>query len=317
MLKNNLNKFLLILFLIAGVYPLAYGFFHQDNGIFSQWDNIKPNLEIKSALRTTSEIWPRVRDQLDISAPKSKPAMQKQLKKLSNSPDHVQEIMENASPYLFFILEEVEKRGMPSEIALIPMIESTFDPHAVSNKGAVGLWQIMPGTGKILGLKRNDWSDDRKDIYESTRAALDHLEYLHKRFNGNWLHALAAYNSGEVPVLKAIKKNKSAKKPTDFWSLSLPKQTTDYVPKILAVAAVIQSPKTYGIELPKIPNKPVFKRIETSKPITISHAAKLAKVPETRLKELNPGLKKKSMNPKGPYRIVVPIQRAKMFEDKV
>ncbi|HRE30761.1 MAG TPA: transglycosylase SLT domain-containing protein [Candidatus Berkiella sp.] len=259
------------------------------------------------------EIWSRVRDQFHLNAPTSMPSMQKQIRKLTRSQGYINELANNASPYLYYILEEVEKRGMPSEIALLPMIESTFNPHAASNKGAAGLWQLMPSLGRLYGLKQNAWYDGRKDIYESTKVALDHLEYLHKRFNGNWLLALAAYNSGETKVMTAIRINRMASKGTDFWSLKLPKETSEFVPKLLALAALIKAPKQYGVSLPSIPNKQVFTRINTGRAMDISHAAKLVDVSENQLRKLNPGLHKRSMNPQGPFNLVVPVKGAKQF----
>lgn len=261
----------------------------------------------------STEIWSRVRGQFHLSAPTSMPSMQKQIRKLTRSQDYINELANNASPYLYYILEEVEKRGMPSEIALLPMIESTFNPHAASHAGAAGLWQLMPSLGRLYGLKQNAWYDGRKDIYESTKVALDHLEYLHKRFNGNWLLALAAYNSGETKVMTAIRINRMQSKGTDFWSLKLPRETTEFVPKLLALAALIKAPKQYGVSLPSIPNKPVFTRVNTGKALEISHAAKLVDVSETQLRKLNPGLHKRAMNPNGPFNLVVPVKGAKQF----
>jgi len=262
---------------------------------------------------SSAEIWTRVRNQFHLQAPTSMPSLQKQIRKLARSQEYINELANNASPYLYFILEEVEKRGMPSEIALLPMIESTFNPHARSHVGAAGLWQLMPSLGRLYGLKQNAYYDGRKDIYESTKVALDHLEYLHKKFNGNWLLALAAYNSGETKVMTAIRINRMQSKSTDFWSLKLPRETTEFVPKLLALATLIKSPKQYGVSLPSIPNKQVFTRINTGRAMDIAHAAKLVDVSETQLRKLNPGLHKRSMNPNGPFNLVVPVKSAKQF----
>jgi len=280
---------------------------------FTQLGTAKNYKSAPFAQNSSAEIWSRVRDQFHLNAPTSMPSMQKQIRKLTRSQNYVNELAQNASPYLYFILEEVEKRGMPSEIALLPMIESTFNPHAASHMGAAGLWQLMPSLGRLHGLKQNAYYDGRKDIYESTKVALDHLEYLHKRFNGNWLLALAAYNSGETKVMTAIKINRMQSKGTDFWSLKLPKETTEFVPKLLALAALIKSPKQYGVSLPAIANRPVFTRINTGHAMDIAHAAKLIDVSETQLRKLNPGLHKRSMNPNGPFNLVVPVKGANQF----
>lgn len=294
--------------LLCAILTLHMGMSHA----FAQFGAAK---SYKSSLSesASTEIWGRVREQFHLNAPTSMPSMQKQIRKLTRSQEYINELAQNASPYLYFILEEVEKRGMPSEIALLPMIESTYNPHAASHVGAAGLWQLMPALGRLHGLKQNSYYDGRKDIYESTKVALDHLEYLHKKFNGNWLLALAAYNSGETRVMSAIRINRMQSKGTDFWSLKLPKETSEFVPKLLALAALIKSPKQYGVSLPSIPNRQVFTRINTGRAMDIAHAAKLVDVSETQLRKLNPGLHKRHMNPNGPFNLVVPVKGAKQF----
>lgn len=294
--------------------PQITSTFHsaQTNNIFT-WKKTK-KVSPLPARQSNGEIWGRVRNHLNLNLSKPSPLYQQHLRSFARSQDYINKVIRNASPYFFFILEEVEKRGMPSEIALLPIIESDFDPHCISSKGAAGLWQIMP---RMHGLKQNAWYDGRKDVYESTKVALDHLVYLHKRFNGNWLLALAAYNSGEGRVQKAIKKNRNAKKPTDFWSLKLPKETTHFVPKLLALAKIVKSPKEYGITLPSIPNAPVFTRINTGKAIDIAHAAKLVDMSESQLRKLNPGMHKKGMNPSGPFHLLVPVNQANIFKQKI
>ena len=262
------------------------------------------------------EIWGRVRDRLKLKAPASTPLLKRHIHSLSQHQDYFNKVVSNATPFLYFILEEVEKRGMPAEIALLPIIESDYNPHDVSNKGASGIWQLMPQLGRLHGLKQNSWYDGRRDVYESTRVALNHLEYLHKKFDGNWYLALAAYNAGEVRVLKAMKQNRSAKKGTDYWSLKLPKETTHFVPKLIALATIIKTPQKYGVNLQTIPNRPVFARIQTHKAIDIAHAAKLAQTSEKHLRKLNPGLKKTS-SPQGPIHLLVPIHQAEGFKRKM
>lgn len=273
--------------------------------LFSYWFQSKNDA---TTVVKQGEIWSRVRSRLHIRAPSTAPLYQRHIREYVRSPVYINKLVNNSSPYLYYILGEVEKRGMPSEIALLPMIESDFNPFTQSHKGALGLWQIMPALGRLYGLKQNAHYDGRRDIYESTKVALDHLEYLHKKFGGNWLLALAAYNSGESRVLNAIKKNKAAKKPTDFWSLPLPQETKHYVPKLLALASIVKSPKQYGVVLPAIPNQPVFTRIDAKQPMNIANAAKMVDLSETQMRKLNPGFKK-TANPSGPFKLVVPIQR--------
>lgn len=262
--------------------------------------------------KSTSEIWGRLRTRLDLSAGKNSPLYQKHLRNYARSQDYINKVVRNASPYLYYILEEVEKRGMPSEIALLPIIESDYNPHTLSNKGALGLWQLMPSLGHLHGLKQNSSYDGRKDIYESTKVALDHLAHLHKKFDGNWLLAIAAYNCGEGALSKAISRNRRAKKSTDFWSLPLPTETKHFVPKLLALATIIKSPSNYGVVLPSIPNQAVITRVKMSKPIDIQHAAKIVDVSETQLRRLNPG--HKSSASKVSMHLVVPVQKASLVK---
>jgi membrane-bound lytic murein transglycosylase D len=282
----------------------------QTRGIFSdlQWVN--------SAI-PSSEIWSRVRNRFHINAPTSTALLHRHVRLLARDQSYINELVNNASPYLFYVVNEVEKRGMPAEIALLPMIESEFNPHCKSNKGASGLWQIMPTLGRIHGLKQNSQYDGRRDVYESTKVALDHLQYLHKKFNGNWPLALAAYNAGETKVMNAMKKNRSANKSTDYWSLKLPKETTHFVPKLLAVSTIIKSPQRYGVKLPAIQDKPVFTRVHTPQALNIAHAAKMADVPEKQLRKLNPGLNKKADSTPGPINLVVPIHGVQGIKNKV
>jgi membrane-bound lytic murein transglycosylase D len=175
----------------------------------------------------------------------------------------------------------------------------------------------MPTLGRIHGLKQNSQYDGRRDVYESTKVALDHLQYLHKKFNGNWPLALAAYNAGETKVMNAMKKNRSANKSTDYWSLKLPKETTHFVPKLLAVSTIIKSPQRYGVKLPAIQDKPVFTRVHTPQALNIAHAAKMADVPEKQLRKLNPGLNKKADSTPGPINLVVPIHGVQGIKNKV
>lgn len=323
--KNTLRMvFFSLIIGLVGFCPFAHGISQSEFLSLSlgQQHSLIPVFNYSKFAKSTlsfnkGEIWDRLRKRFKLPVSKNHPTFKYQLKKISKSKAYVNELVTNASPYLFYILEEVEKRGMPSEIALLPMIESTFNPHARSSKGAAGLWQLMPGTGRIYGLKQNSWYDGRIDIVESTQAALDYLEYLHERFDGNWSLALAAYNSGEGKVERAINKNKARRKPTDFWSLSLPQQTSNFVPKLLAIATIIKTPEQYGVALPTIPNKPVFEQIDTGKPIDIAQAAQIADVPVKQIQKLNPGLHKKAMSPNGPYKLVVPAKSAAAIKQKV
>jgi len=188
------------------------------------------------------DVWQRIRAQLSF-ANSSHPAVQKRIAWYLTHPNYMDEISRRAKPYLYHIVSEVEKRGLPIELALMPLIESDFDASAYSHKHASGLWQLTPAIAKYFNVQISPWYDGRQDVIDSTRAALDFMEYLHKRFDGNWYHVIAAYNVGEGRVKRAIRNNKKQGKPTDFFSLKLPKQTSQYVPKLLAAAQLLKSNK--------------------------------------------------------------------------
>jgi membrane-bound lytic murein transglycosylase D len=217
--------------------------------------------------------------------------------------------------YLYHIVGELETRGMPAELALLPIVESAFDPFAYSHGRAAGLWQIIPGTGKRLGLAQNWWFDGRRDVLESTRAALDYLEDLHRQFDGDWLLAVAGYNSGEGNVARALKKAAAAGKPQDFWGIKnyLPPETRTYVPRLLAIAELVGDPAAFGITLPELKNEARFAVVETGGQIDMTLAAELAGMETDALYALNPGVNRWATDPDGPHRLLLPMQRAPEF----
>ncbi|MGL5293334.1 MAG: transglycosylase SLT domain-containing protein [Aeromonas sp.] len=232
---------------------------------------------------------------------------------ISNS-EHLMTIANRAQPYLYLMVEEIERRQLPMELIAVPMIESMFNPHARSNRNAVGMWQFMPATGKQFELRRDKWYDGRRDVLASTSAALDYLEYLNRFFDGDWLQAIAAYNAGEGRVSKAIARNERAGRPTDFWSLDLPNETRMYVPKILAMADMIRNPEKYYVPLPVLANKPQVRVVQTGSQIDLEIAAELAGLRPSQLKAVNPAFNRGVMSPNGPYRLLVPIEYADSLE---
>jgi membrane-bound lytic murein transglycosylase D len=232
-------------------------------------------------------------------------------------PAYITRTFERARPFLFHIVEEIEKRGMPMEIALLPVVESAFQPFAYSHGRASGIWQFIPGTGMRYGLKISWWYDGRRDVPHATRAALDYLSDLHKRFDGDWLLALAAYNSGGGTVSRAIRRNKEAGKPTDFWSLDLPRETEGYVPRLLAISHVVRDPAEHGVKLPPIPDTPQVVQIDVGSQIDIARAAELAGLTIADMYNLNPGINRWATDPDGPHTLVVPIDRALAFQQKL
>lgn len=232
-------------------------------------------------------------------------------------PNYIDRVAERAERYAWHIHQTLVERNMPAEIALLPIVESAYDPFAYSHGRAAGLWQFIPGTGKRFKLKQDWWYDGRRDVVDSTRAALDYLQYLHKHFNNDWLLALAAYNSGEGTVGKAVRKNRKAGKPTDFWSLKLPRETRAYVPKLIALAQLVKHPENYGIELPVLPNQAHFKIIDIGGQIDLAVAADLAGIKLDTLYRLNPGFNQWATSPDGPHRILVPANSAATFRQAI
>ncbi|OEF23959.1 lytic transglycosylase [Vibrio rumoiensis] len=233
-------------------------------------------------------------------------------------PEHLKTVSERAAPFLYMITTRIEERNLPLELALLPVVESSFDPFAYSYGGgsAAGLWQFMPVTAERFGLERNYWYDGRRDVSASTDAALDYMSLLGQRFDGSWDNAIAAYNSGGGRVSSAIRKNKKAGKPTDFFSLDLPKETRQYVPKLLALADVIANSKAYGIEIPTIANKPVLTSVNPKEQLDLTIAAQYAGISVKELQSYNPGFKKWATSPTGPYSFLIPIDKAEHFEQQ-
>ncbi|HJY78654.1 MAG TPA: transglycosylase SLT domain-containing protein, partial [Burkholderiales bacterium] len=230
-------------------------------------------------------------------------------------PDYLQRIFDRSRLYLYHIVAEIERRGLPTELALLPMVESAFNPMAYSRAHASGLWQFIPGTGKRFELQQNWWYDGRRDIVESTDAALDYLTKLYK-IHGDWHLALASYNWGENAVSRAVAKNKKARKPTDYSHLKMPKETRQYVPKLQALKNIISDPAKYGIELTPIPNEPYFTVLTEPLAVDVALAARLAEMPVEDFIALNPGLSRPFIRNEG-TRIVLPADKVAVFHDNL
>ena len=242
------------------------------------------------------------------------PAIDQQLAWFEHNPDYLERVFQRGQRYMYHVITEVEARGMPTEFALLPVVESAYEPFAYSVSHAAGLWQFIPGTGVRFGLKQDWWYDGRRDVIESTRAALDYLQALHDEFNGDWLLAIAAYNVGEAAVERAIAYNKDKGKPTDFWHLNLPAETRAYVPKLLAMKRLMAEPERYGLEFAPIANEPYFAVIDTDSQIDLKIAAQLAGTSYDELVALNPGYNRWATDPDGPHRMLVPIDNADAYE---
>jgi membrane-bound lytic murein transglycosylase D len=235
----------------------------------------------------------------------------------ASQPEYIERTFSRAAPYLHYIVNEVEARGMPMELALLPVIESAFQPYAYSRARATGLWQFMAVTGGRFGLKQDWWYDGRRDVVAATQAALDYLQYLHDMFDGDWLLAVAAYNCGEGNVSRAVRRNKSAHKPTDFWNLKLPKETRDYVPRLLAMSRIVANPERYGLEIEGMLDEPYFIRAETGGQISMEVAAELAGVSTEDLYSLNPAFHRWATDPTGPHFLLLPVDSADGFQQSL
>ena len=231
----------------------------------------------------------------------------------ASRPDYIKRMLDRSQRYLFHIVEEVEKRGMPTEIALLPMIESAFNPQAYSRSSASGIWQFIPSTGRDFGLQQNWWVDNRRDVTAATNAALTYLQKLHGMF-GTWDLALAAYNAGEGTVQRAINKNRSKGLPTDYESLSLPPETRNYVPKLQAIKNIVTHPERFGLKINSIPNRAYFARVTTPKQIDAKLAAQLAEISFEEFSSLNPSYNRPVINATNDKnQLLLPVWAAERF----
>lgn len=262
----------------------------------------------------SSDLWQVTRDKMQLDLHLDQKRVQSQLKWYRKHPNYMDRIVKRAHPYYYHIVTQAVERGVPTELALLPIVESAYDPFAYSHGRAAGAWQFIPSTGKYFGLTQNWWYDGRRDIISSTDAAYKYLSQLNKRFDGDWLLALAAYNAGGGTVSLAIKKNKRKNLPTDFWSLKLPKETMAYVPKLLAIAELVKNSEQYDISLKPIPNQPYFAQIDTQSQIDIAQAASMAGITTKELYLLNPGFNRWATAPEGPHRLLIPTSNAEQFK---
>ena len=240
-----------------------------------------------------------------------------ELQQYLKHPQYLAKIQRRAEPYLYFILDEIESKQIPGELALLPIVESAFKATAVSKSRASGLWQFMPATGRLFGLKQNWWYDGRNDIYTSTQAATTYLQQLSNSFNDDWFLALASYNAGKGNIRKAIRKNKKKNLATDYWSLSLRKETMDYVPRLLALAKIFANADKYNIPLQPIPNTPYFTVVNIESQLDLSIATKMANVSSNDFVNLNPGFKQWSTDPDGPFHLLIHVDKAGEFKEKL
>ncbi len=271
------------------------------------WLSEKPTPQIPQ------DVWERMRqgfqlqDNLGVN-----PRIEQQRLWFASNPSFLENAGERGSLYIHYIVERLEERNMPLELALLPVIESAYNPMAYSRANAVGLWQFIPSTGRYFNLRQTRFYDGRRDITASTTAAMDYLTRLHDMFNGDWLLALAAYNAGEGTVSRAIERNEKLGLPTDYWNLPLPAETQAYVPKLLALSQVVLAPEAYGVNLNPIANEPYFQVVEINQRMDLSKVAAVANIDEDELFQLNPAFKQRTTID-GPQHLLVPTSKAQLL----
>ncbi len=275
------------------------------------------DLNLPNDGETRTNIWGKLAEGFKITNPESHPEVQQQIRWFLNHPDYLKRTTERARPYMYIVYNEVKKRGLPTELVLLPINESGYYPFSYSTAGATGIWQLMPGTASNFGLKHDFWYDGRRDIFDSTNAALDYLTYLANYFNNDWLIAIAAYDTGEGNVQNAIARNVRDGLPTDFWSLKLPAETRAYVPRLLAIAAIIEHPDRYPVPLPAIEDKPVVAQVRLTRQMKITDVARLSGLSVNQVKVLNPGLSRFATDPGLDAKVLLPIDSIDDFQQSL
>jgi membrane-bound lytic murein transglycosylase D len=278
---------------------------------------VKPREPIATIDRTVApeDLWQRIRQGFAIPDIDNALVREK-MAYYAARPEYLQRIFDRSRMYLYHIVDELEKRGMPTELALLPMVESAFNPMAYSRAHASGIWQFIPGTGKRFELQQNWWYDGRRDIVDSTNAALDYLQYLYEMY-GDWQLALASYNWGENGVARAVQKNRRAGKPTDYAHLTMPVETRHYIPKLQALKNIVADPEPFGIQLDPIPNQPYFATYTKLRDIDVQLAAKLADMSVDQFIALNPGFSRPLIRAAVTPRIVLPADKIDTFHENL
>ncbi len=270
-------------------------------------------LSEKPTPQVPQDVWERMRQGFQLQDGLGvNPRIEQQRLWFASNPSFLENAGERGSLYIHYIIERLEERNMPLELALLPVIESAYNPMAYSRADAVGLWQFIPSTGRYYNLRQTRFYDGRRDITASTTAAMDYLTRLHDMFNGDWLLALAAYNAGEGTVSRAIERNEKLGLPTDYWNLPLPAETQAYVPKLLALSQVVLAPEAYGVNLNPIANEPYFQVVEINQRMDLSKVAAVANIDEDELFQLNPAFKQRTTID-GPQHLLVPTSKAQLL----
>ena len=270
---------------------------------------------VVAAEKIPIDLWQRLRDGFALTPDTMPASVAKQRDWYLRNPSYLKTVFGRAEPFIYYVTEQLAEAGLPLELALLPIVESTYDPLAYSHSHAVGLWQFMPSTGASLGLRRDRWYDGRRDVVASTDAAITYLTRLHRRFDKDWLLALAAYNSGQGNVAKSIRRNRKAQKGTDFWSISLPRETRNYVPQLLALATLIRDPDKYDLKLPSIANQPYFEIVEISSQIDLGKVIQLSDIELADFTRLNPAYRRALTPPQNTHSLLLPVGTAQPLRD--
>lgn len=291
--------------MLDSTYPVASSFYFTNTS-----DNIES---------TADSIWNSMRNDFRLDHMSKSPRVRSEINKLVADQEKLYSILKAAGPYIYYIYHQTQKKKLPAEIALIPVIESEFNPNDHSNKGATGLWQLMPGTARELGIKVKSDYDGRRNVIDSTNAALAYFKDLGNQFNEDWYLAIAAYNCGQGKVESVSRRTGTH----DFWDMKLPKETKLYVPKLLAVAEIVNNPKKYGVTLPKIVNKPYFAKVEVKKPVDLKKVAETSGINMKTLTTLNPDYNHGAAPPKTKkaekptYSVLVPVSHAQVVSNQL
>lgn len=266
----------------------------------------------------SQDLWQRIRHGFTLNTDSlNNRRINNHVKWYTRNKTYMKRVSTRAQKYMYHIVGELEAQNLPLELALLPIVESAFDPFAYSHGRASGIWQFIPATGRLYGLKQNWWYDGRRDVVAATTAAAKYLKYLNRRFKGDWLLALAAYNTGEGNVQKAINRNKRKGRPTDFWSLKLPRETRAYVPQLIALAKIVSDTETYNIDLAFIPNEPYFETVNIGSQLDLAQAARLADITMDELYALNPGFNRWATAPDGPHALNIPVEKVDLFNQEL
>ncbi|QIL89417.1 LysM peptidoglycan-binding domain-containing protein [Microbulbifer harenosus] len=276
--------------------------------------SIRQNIldDTEAALPPT-DIWQRLRQGFSLDRELQRPKVREYVNYFSTNQGYMARVTERSRRYIFHVAEQLEQANIPMEFALLPIVESAYDPFAYSHAQASGMWQFIPATGRSFGLHQNWWYDGRRDVVESTRAASEYFNYLAAKFDGDWLLVLAAYNAGEGTVRRAIERNRRSGKGTSFWDLKLPRETRSYVPQLLALAEIVTYPERYQVPLHNVGNDPYYTAVNVGSQIDLAQAAELAGVEIEELYLLNPGYNRWATDPNGNHRLLIPSDKATRF----